>query len=133
VSTYYSDIFCNFLFLEASEEIIQLKEQLNTFQMQAEQDHNGERSSDIDRNQKELQLQNEISAMQEMLTTLTEQKLCFTMEVSVVVNTEFKPNLYNQGSIILWYYRSPYILSRALLGNATTINVDSPDLTRKVI
>lgn len=71
--------------------------------MQPEQVHNGERSSDTDRNQKELQLQNEIRAMQEMLTTLTEQKLCFTMEVSVAVNTDFKPNLYNQGSITLCY------------------------------
>lgn len=103
MSTYYSDNSCNFLILDAGKEIIRLKEQLNTFQMQAEQDHNGERYSDTGRNQKELQLQNEVSAMQEMLTTLTEQKLCFTMEVSVAVDTEFKPNLYNQGSIGLWY------------------------------
>ncbi|PNF29357.1 hypothetical protein B7P43_G07815 [Cryptotermes secundus] len=66
---------------DAGKEIIRLKEQLNTLQMQAEQVHNGERYSDTGRNEKELQLQNEVSAMQEMLTTLTEQKLCFTMEV----------------------------------------------------
>jgi hypothetical protein len=99
VSTYYSNHFCNFLILEAGKEIMRLKEQLNTFQMQVEQVHNGERYCDTDRNQKELQLQNEVSAMQEMLTTLTEQKLHFTMEVSVAVNTEFKPNLYNQANI----------------------------------
>lgn len=87
MSTYYSDNFCNFLILDAGKEIIRLKEQLNTFQMQAEQVHNEEGYSDTGRNQKELQLQNEVSAMQEMLTTLTEQKLCFTMEVSVAVNT----------------------------------------------
>jgi hypothetical protein len=76
--------------------------------MQVEQVHNGERYSDTDRNQKQLQLQNEVSAMQEMLTTLTEQKLRFTMEVSVVVSTELKPNLYNQANIGLWYSHSPY-------------------------
>jgi hypothetical protein len=74
--------------------------------MKFEQVCNGERYSDTGSHQKELQLQNEVSAMQEMLTTLTEQKLCFTMEVSVAVNTEFKPNLYNQGNICLWYYHS---------------------------
>jgi hypothetical protein len=57
--------------------------------MQIEQVRNGEVYSDTGRNQ------NEVSAMQELLTTLTEQKLCFTMEVSVGNNTDFKHNLYN--------------------------------------
>jgi hypothetical protein len=72
----------NFLTLEAVEEVMQLREKLNSLQIQIEQAPKGEGNCDADRNEKELQLQNEVSAMQEMLSMLTEQKLQFTMEVS---------------------------------------------------
>jgi hypothetical protein len=74
--------FDNFLILEAAEEVMKLKEQLNSLQVQIEQVSKGEEYCDADRDEKQLQLQNEVSAMQEMLSTLTEQKLQFTMEVS---------------------------------------------------
>ena len=61
---------------------MQLKEKLNSLQIQTEQVPKAKGNCDADRNEKELQLQNEVSAMQEMLGTLTEQKLQFTMEVS---------------------------------------------------
>jgi len=61
---------------------MQLKEKLNSLQIQIEQVPKIKESCDTDRSEKELQLQNEVSAMQEMLSTLTEQKLQFTMEVS---------------------------------------------------
>jgi hypothetical protein len=61
---------------------MQLKEKLNSLQIQIEQVPKVKENCDADRNEKELQLQNEVSAMQEMLSTLTEQKLQFTMEVS---------------------------------------------------
>jgi flagellar capping protein FliD len=61
---------------------MQLKEKLNSLQIQIEQVPKAKESCDTDRSEKELQLQNEVSAMQEMLSTLTEQKLQFTMEVS---------------------------------------------------
>jgi hypothetical protein len=61
---------------------MQMKEKLNSLQIQIEQDPKAKGSCDTDRTEKELQLQNEVSAMQEMLSTLTEQKLQFTMEVS---------------------------------------------------
>jgi hypothetical protein len=62
--------------------VIQLKEKLNSLQIQIEQVPEAKGNCDTDRDEKELQLQNEVSAMQEMLGTLTEQKLQFTMEVS---------------------------------------------------
>lgn len=86
-------IFLVFPILEAGEEVIRLKEQLNTLQIQVEQSYDGKRKSDAGRDHKELQLQNEVSAMKEMLGTLTEQKLTFTMEVSVDVNIKLKPDL----------------------------------------
>ena len=61
---------------------MQLKEKLNSLQIQIEQVPKTKGNCDTDWNEKELQLQNEVSAMQEMLNTLTEQKLQFTMEVS---------------------------------------------------
>lgn len=61
---------------------MQLKEKLNSLQIQIEQVPKPKENCDTDRKEKELQLQNEVSAMQEMLSTLTEQKLQFTMEVS---------------------------------------------------
>lgn len=61
---------------------MQLKEKLNSLQIQIEQVPKAKGNCDTDRNEEELQLQNEVSAMQEMLSTLTEQKLQFTMEVS---------------------------------------------------
>jgi hypothetical protein len=61
---------------------MQLKEKLNSLQIQIEQVTKGEGNCDAGRNDKELQFQNEVSAMQEMLSTLTEQKLQFTVEVS---------------------------------------------------
>jgi hypothetical protein len=99
-------IFCCDLFplLEAGEEVIRLKEQLNNFQIHVGQICGEKRNSDADRDQKELQLQSEVSAMKEMLCTLTEQKLNFTMEVSVDVNTKLKPNIFVQGSKGLLYY-----------------------------
>jgi hypothetical protein len=51
--------------------------------MQLEQVHNGESDYETDRSQEELRLENEVSAMKEMLSTLTEQKLQFTMVVCV--------------------------------------------------
>lgn len=86
-----------FPILEAGEEVIQLKEQLHTLQMQVEQSCEGKGNSDASRAQKELQLESEVCTMREMLGTLTEQKLHFTMEVSDV-NIMLKHNLYDEGS-----------------------------------
>lgn len=61
---------------------MQLKEKLNSLQIQIEQVTKDEGNCDAGRKDKELQFQNEVSAMQEMLSTLTEQKLQFTVEVS---------------------------------------------------
>lgn len=80
------DCFSVFSILETGEEVTRLKEQLNALQRQDEQVYNGRKNSGADRDQKELQLQNEVSAMKEMLGTLTEQKLNFTMEVSIDAN-----------------------------------------------
>ncbi|PSN47728.1 hypothetical protein C0J52_04605 [Blattella germanica] len=61
---------------EAGEEIKRLKEQLTKY----EQDNKKGENAEVEWKQKEEQFKNEISAMEEMLATLTNQKLQFTME-----------------------------------------------------
>ena len=60
-----------------------MKEQLNTLQLKYEKADNEEQGESMWK-EKAKQLENEVSAMEEMLSSLTEQKLHYTMEVRVL-------------------------------------------------